>query len=366
MKRLNYSEKLKEFEQLKDYKKFVFRSKELTFSDGVYMGIWFDENKVRIMNSNGELELSVKAQFNDYKNTTCKRKSFNQRLEEFLKIDNLLKYNTSKKNNLKFDDGILVRRWLLSVINNDEFKNNPDVIKQCYKYIEMDFSHIISEGFEKKLIEFVNEKDLYKFDGNSRHIFFSDGKVMSTWFNNFKDRIMDKSNVYYDELLKQYNEYKSRHGISNKVSFEDRLDEFFEADKLKYNANSNILFKDGASMYNWFMNHKQQIFDFNDERCTMIKKEYYTYKKNKPHIKVPFEIRLVEFEKDNDLNKFKRSHKATFVDGVSKSYWFQRNHELIRLLKDDELCISVLSQFERYLNLPDNIRAKASYGKKKK
>ena len=88
MKRLNYSEKLKEFEQLKDYKKFVFRSKELTFSDGVYMGIWFDENKVRIMNSNGELELSVKAQFNDYKNTTCKRKSVNQRLEEFLKIHN--------------------------------------------------------------------------------------------------------------------------------------------------------------------------------------------------------------------------------------------------------------------------------------
>ena len=126
---MTMNEKLKEFVECEDYMKFNGNSiKTYRFSDGKIMSLWFSCNKDKILNSNNDVCIIIKEQYQTYKqmikNTKTKYVSIiystsrlrNSYIEEFANCDDLSKFDASCNIYFKNSD-INMYKWFLKNYN---------------------------------------------------------------------------------------------------------------------------------------------------------------------------------------------------------------------------------------------------------
>ena len=109
------NQKLIEFIEIDDLNKF-YSNGNIKFKDGSSTYRFWIIYKSDIINSNDTLCLRIKEQYNDYKD-----KKFINRLIEFLKMDDSIKFTQPSKKQLSFSDGKGVSSWYL---------NNKNKIKE--------------------------------------------------------------------------------------------------------------------------------------------------------------------------------------------------------------------------------------------
>lgn len=353
----NFDKKIYEFEKEKDLNKFSFRHSEVTFSDGTIMPIWFSTNKEKIFNSNNRMVLSIKKQYSQYK-STLGRISYDVKLKEFLNIKDLIKFNKTVLNNLKFSDGTSVKEWF-EINCNNILSCNDDVCKEIEKqyneYINSEYNIKPNEKiYLNRLKEFEKEKDLHKFSCNHTEVTFSDGVIMPTWFAVNKKKILSSDDKLSISIQNQHKDYKEKQGIFNKVPFEVRLKEFKEEKNLqKFNTSKEeIRFKDGSVMSFWFVNHKQKIISSTTDDGIEVKRQYEEY--NNIRISKTFEDRLQEFYENENPRKFiQNRNEIKFEDGTKVGPWFSHNKRRI-LSSDDITCVLIAIQYYEFKKSSEN------------
>ena len=288
-----------------------------------------------------------------YSNTKL---TFDEKLREFLLEKNYRKFNSSCRD-VYFSDGSIKSAWFYA--NKDYLFNqigkDYDELKKQYKEYKMTQGRSAATR-EDRLKEFLLIDDLDKFNGR-KDVRFQDGVSAYMWF----DRVGKKSLYKIEELKKQYEEYQKMLIINKEKKYQKRLREFEQDssnDKFKPYCHKCI-FSDGINKGSWFLKYKDRILSDKDDISISIQNQYVKYKKKEGKTFKSFEERLIEFEQEESLDKFKQTGcTIKFKDGTNQGAWFSRNHDEIEFLEDNELCISILTQYDKYLNLPENWKAK--------
>ena len=138
-----------------------------------------------------------------------------------------------------------------------------------------------------KLNEFNNYDGLNKFRYDSK-LCFKDGSNMYTWFRYNKEKILSSNDLVCQKISKDYKEYKkisqinydllTKGSINITIAKKNKIIEFesyptFE----KFDPKKNILFKNGESMFDWFIENKNRILNSNDHNFSLISRQYYKY-----------------------------------------------------------------------------------------
>ena len=349
--KISFETKLMEFYNQPDLKKFAFKNRDIKFKNGVYMSIWWSNNKEKIMNLKSKVAKETVKQFNEYQRI-CKRKTFETSVIEFLECSNMEKYNV--QGNVKFKNGSDMGLWFYSHKDRilSSFDKDCIKVKEEYENVYLNsFASMREKQYYDKLVEFEQEQDLIKFNNNKRTLLFSDGRPKSTWFYSHYDELLNSTDDLSKSVQKQFKEYKKQYGISNKVLFIDRINEFIKEENVdKFNPQlRSCFFSDGASMNTWWNNYFKRVFQEYEDLSSIIKKQYESYRKIRDEeVKSLSTIKLDEFVKEENLHKFSSSNKTClFSDGAFMSRWFSYNKNKI-FECNDEKCIEIKKQYEDY------------------
>lgn len=371
-----YNDMLLEFLLEKDLNKFSGLNKTLKFKNGSLMGRWYCNNRKRISLSEDNVSLKVKEQLNKKKQKKeaiskeqriINDETFNNKVLEFYLERSLDKY-VARNGDLRFKDNTVMFTWFSNnknrILNSDD--NICKLIKKQYfeEYLKCSEKtyYLKQKGFEDKLLEFLNEEDLNKFNLKNRTLKFKSGTIMSVWFNNYKNRIIKLNNEISDDVMMQYLKY---YNVTLKEPRYERLykraEEFYKEKNIdKYNIkNENIIFKDNIIMSVWFVNNKHIIFNSDNMYCIKIKEEYENkflplvetskMEKKKNRGLILFEEKLEEFTLENDLNKFNSGNKVIkFKNGSLMGNWFNMNKNMILY---DRKCEDIIKQYCEYKNI---------------
>lgn len=141
---------------------------------------------------------------------------------------------------------------------------------------------------------------------------------------------------------------------------EEKLKEFKEAPKEKFDSSLKLKFKDGTFMYSWFMRNIKNLRKRQDDLSKDIIKEYDEFK----FMKGGFSNKLIELSKMNLEDHYGIS-KLRFKDGTLVNIWLHGNKYKI-INSDSKLGKEVLEKWENLRN-PDVIyeRRKAEFEKAK-
>lgn len=235
-----YDKRLEEFVNDENLNKFNRRGNVL-FKDGASKGLWFMTHKENVLNGTSEYDIKVQEQYKKYKKIDIK--------EEFIKIADESKFDLNCTD-IKLSNGVIASVWFNENKNSlfeSRTKENLEIKRQ---YDEYRFS------FDDKISEFIKEKDFNKFNCNNRSIKFSDGSIISIWFDNHKQKILLSSY----EIRKQYDKYL------NGATYNLRKEEFaLEPNLEKFNMKKKcVYFDDGKCMFGWFKRYKNNILSNND------------------------------------------------------------------------------------------------------
>ena len=208
-------------------------------------------------------------------NNELARKKFLFKLKEFYKEKDLQKFNGSNKT-IKFANGNYMGNWFRDnkkqIFDSNE-TTCKKIQKQYKKYREKLYLEQKETDFTNKIKEFYKEKDLQKFNGNNKTLKFAKGTYMGYWFIGNKNEIFESIDDICKKVQEQYKAYK-------KDKFNKKAKEFYEEQNLeKFDCNKkSIKFKSGSLMGVWFNNNKKEIFNFDDELCLQVLRQYYEYK----------------------------------------------------------------------------------------
>ena len=255
MKILKFEEKLIEFANMKSDEKFT-ESGLAFFSNGARVGNWFYVNKNRIFELNNEISKHILKEYEEFvikreKEIKRKMELTKQKIERFERNCNLF-YNIKDDGKYREDSGIkligdqLAYDWFNAYLNRimgSTLEICKLIIRDYRKYIINEKkAKLIDE--RKKLHEFFCERNYEKFEINS-NIKFKDGTLMYKWFLNNKDKIINSNELICIEIHSQYENYLSYLGLK---------DEFYKHTNLeKYDEDSNIRFRSGALMNDFFV-----------------------------------------------------------------------------------------------------------------
>ncbi len=380
---VTFEMKLEEFANNSDLNKFNFtKRKEIRFSDNGEMPVWWSTNKRRILGLGNELSQVIKKQYEEYK-ILIKRNDYDIRLNEFIEIDDLEKFNYTNKE-IRFKDGSFVNQWFHA---NKKKALNNSIIKKQYELYQKSIKERKDDKFASRLTEFHDLDNIDKFDSNKDTIRFKDGVVMGSWFVANFDRIFSQDTQEVKDIIVDYLLYKEIHGLSNKVSYKKRLNDFYkDKHENKYNLKGKQrMFSDGARKGDWFFRHISQIEGSKELRCLIIMRDYRARTQRIDYVEkynylienydnlseeefdkvfsqitnmskgayLSFEDKLKEFEEEKDLLKFKCKSNLKFVYGSPMWSWF--NHNKDRVLKESKI---VRSQYEQYCKTIKNKKNK--------
>ena len=375
---MNFYEQLKEFIEETDLEKFSDGSK-VKFSNGELMGPWFIKNKKQLTRLNN-LTVSILAeQFKDYntlksKNKVKRYKSFDEKVEEFINEKNLDKFKVGSK--IKFSDGMYMAIWFYGnkekLLNIDQ-KLSKNIFKQFEEYkdgvIKLN-KKLDKEKYNKRIIEFLEETNMKKFEKKDRNIKFSDGTFMSLWFyinfNNIKNSCDDLSK----SIILQYEKYEvdkkeQMEELKKKMDYEKKKEFLEEKSDDKFKSFSNIKFKNGTYMGPWFKKNKKKLEYSDDKPSKLILEQYEAYvKSQKESLEKIWNEKLEEFAKEKNKRKFFPSSKIKFTDGTYMGNWFlyyedqimNSTDELSLKIREEYLSCKVLNGREIRLYLDDSLK----------
>ena len=217
-----FETKLKEFFEEESMDKFMFSSKSPLFKDKKRMGIWFVDNKHIILTTHDYYCEEIKKQYKNYleyeMNLTVDEK-YEKRLIEFCKEKD---YNKFKGDSgITFSDGKSMPGWYHE--NKEKIESANDnfslIIKSQFKYYlqirDIKKMEKRKELYRKKLLSFMQEYDYDKFS-QLGFVEFKDGSHMGTWFNTYKNTILNSNDEISNNIKRQYNEYlKTVDGFNN-------------------------------------------------------------------------------------------------------------------------------------------------------
>lgn len=354
--RVSFNERLAEFISDKNLNKFSYKD-DVRFKDGAKKYVWFIANKNKIILLNNEESKEVFNQLiefnslNKYNNNVSKniRMSFDQKLIAFEKETNLNKFKFADKS-VRFEDGTVMGPWF-SERKNKLFNMNTNVTNSIKKQFEEYESKRKFKFFNDRVEEFISIKNSEKFNINKTDLRFIDGVIVSYWFQVNKNKILNSNDTLCNVIKQEYEQFLNTRNENHEKWFNDYVQEFEKEENVyKFDSNNKeIKFSNGVVMSSWFFNNKKSLLNSNSG-YTAIKKQYDEYKKTCGKKNMPFELRLVEFEKEENMLKFKTSGNVKFKDGCKMDIWFKNNVRKIIKMSNDAYCISILLQYERYVN----------------
>ncbi len=367
--RLTDEEKLFEYLQaIKDNdNKLLSTTTTLTFSNGDKMCEFRHNNKERI-----------------YKRITADNNPFVQRFKEQCDVlvrdffrkpltdeERLFEYlqgmaeNNNKiiprSSSLLFSDGTKMGFFLMKSSGKDKVYNmittdgNPYIEKykeQCEVIIKDYNKKQLSD--EEKLLEYLqamkdNDNKIFAYGSPLK---FSDGRQMSLYWQNNKDRlykmITTEKNIFIEKFREQC-EVLIRDYNKKQLSDEEKLLEYLQAIKENNNKmiyrSTNLLFSDGSQMRHFWhsKSNKKKIYNMITcdgnifieryrEQCEVIIKDY-----NKKQLSD--EERLLEYFQamiQNDNKLIPRNSTLLFSDGLKmKNYWDYENDNIYKMITSD-------------------------------
>lgn len=268
------------------------------------------------------------------------KETFEEKKLEFENMD-LEKFSQGTK--MKFKDGTYTYNWFRN--NRRRMEKESDevslqILNQYNNYFIVKNKKTKQETYLRRVREFEkmnNEKFCIPCS-----LRFSDGALVSSWFNNYKWKLQIGNDELSKSIMNQFDEWKiSKYGVI--LSFEDKLNEFEKASIEKFDTSSRLKFSDGYFMAAWFRNNRKKIENRNDELSLSIMKQYYDCKPLRRLIKLNFEDKLNEFERAS-LDKFDESKEMKFSDDTYMIIWFRNNKSKIEDRCDD-LSKSILKQY---------------------
>lgn len=270
---------LKEFVNIQSLNKFS-RHSEICFSNGKRTYNWFSKNKKEILNSDEEDCKLIQIQFEEYNNfikEDSKRikegiflitKTSEILLKEFINIQNIHKFD--KDSNIFLSNGMTTYEWFLNNANAI-FAEDNELLKQVKgQYFQAKKNKKIINASKDKYY-FYKEKDLYKFNEFST-IELPSKRKSGIWFLQNKEVILSSNNPIDLEIAKQYHSYGIYYALV--------LEFYYQNDFMKFNETSNIRFKSGALMSEWWEVNKEYVLSSDFFLSVLIKKQYEEYVKN--------------------------------------------------------------------------------------
>ena len=360
-----YKNRLKEFLNETNVEKFKRKGSRIKFSDGVFMSPWFYNNFYDIKNSYDDLSKSIILQYDKYESDKkeqmeeLKKKTAYEKKKEFLEEKNNQKFKLYS--NVKFKSGNYMGIWFNRY--KKELKSSDDelsklILEQYERFIENQ-KKCAEKTDNDKLNEFSKEKDLRKFSHGCK-IKFSDGTYMGDWFILNKENIMNANDAVSKIICLQYEKFNLQKKYPEQKKIK-KIKEFAEENDLKkFNTHSELKFKDGTHMGNWFNGHRKELLRMDDDLIGTIFKQYEAYKEtmieeiNESRIRI-FNQKLEEFSLESNLNKFKYCSNVKFSDGSYMVNWFIYNKERI-LNSNDELSLKIQEEYYSYKSLKEEVK----------
>ena len=273
---------------------------------------------------------------------------FLNKIIEFEKEENLDKFNTKNKT-IKFSDGTFMSAWWSRNKSEFRFLIFDEAISIKKQYSEYRRRPKFSKSFTNRLKEFANEPCMQKFNTSDRSLLFSDGGIMSTWWNSLSSKILNLQTPDALAINLQYKEYMDNNTFANvKKRYYEKLKEFKQEENLnKFKPNNDLRFKDNTLMNAWFKNHYFKIISSNDDVSKSIMMQYKKFCEEQKR-RLSFEEKLLEFEREEDLQKFNKNNKTIkFTDGCIKSNYWNSNKKRIYSL-NNVISKSIIKQHEDY------------------
>lgn len=252
----------------------------ILLSNGINSHYWFLKNKKEIFDSNDPDCKLIKKQYDEHKKAMkeriakLKKQSFHMNgfnadiANEFKNIKDIKKFD--RDSNIFLSNGMLACDWFIANVHSileDECGMYKEIRKQYYNAKKT--QRII--GKTKDKYYFFKDKRLYKFNEFSGIELPS--KVMSgVWFLQNKESILNSDNPVDVEIAKQYYEYEIYYALV--------LEFYYKKDLLKFNEHSNVRFKSGSLMADWWEVNKEKILSSNFFLDEFIKKQYEEYLSN--------------------------------------------------------------------------------------
>ncbi len=265
-----------------------------------------------------------------------------RRINEFSFLDNLEKFN--ENSSITFSDGVLMGPWfaknkyVVFLLDDYYFK---EIKKDYKKYCIMGSEPILSADYEFKqeLKYFLSIQDINKFSYESM-LTLKDGTLTSVWFLENLPKIKASNTKEALLVIKQYNYYLKT--LSPKA-FCQRVEYFSSyASPDKFSIETDICFPDGLSFRTWFLKHKKRIFESTTPSCKAIVRQFEAYERyNHPDL-------LFVFMKKEGYNKFEKSSKLRFYNGMVMSTWFYQNFEQL-FLEETKDTLEIRRQYNEFL-----------------
>lgn len=263
------------------------------FHKGNKMGSWFHKNIDIIKEMNNQTAKNVILEYNmssfnleqDISIIDSNKTVFEEKLREFFEEKDEYKFMLFSKAPL-FKDKTHMGIWFVDnkhIILTSHNYYCEEIKKQYQNYLEREKCMTANEKYENRLVEFCKEEDYNKFKADGK-ITFADGFSMYIWYFENKEKI-DSNNDKICEMIKQQFEHYMKIKDTNRASlkkdlYRRRLLLFMqEEDYGKFKRSSFCQFKDGVNMSDWFVIHKNEILNSNDEVSNKIKVQYEEYLK---------------------------------------------------------------------------------------
>lgn len=267
---------VKEFANINNLDKFSQNS-HILFSNGISCYYWFLKNKKEIFDSNNTDCKLIKRQYDEY---TKKEEQRTKNLEirnfkknrlnadivsEFKSIKDIRKFD--KDSNIFLSNGMTTYEWFMANIQNilaDDCGMYKEIKEQYYSAKKT--QKIIRKKKDKYY--FYKEERLHKFNEFSG-IELPSKIISGVWFLQNKESILNSDNPIDVEIAKQYHKYEMYYAL---------VFEFYnKKDLLKFNEFSNVRFKSGSLMSDWWEVNKENILSSDFFLDELIKKQYEKY-----------------------------------------------------------------------------------------
>ena len=359
-KGLSFEEKLLEaYKYLQENKCLPMKSnKTIKFSDGVLMGSWLNNNKLKLeeMSQNNEQAQAIVDELKRRKGL-----SFEEKLLEAYKYLQENKYLPNQiDKTIKFSDGSFMGLWLyVNKVKLEEMSQNDEQVRVIIN--ELNSQKGLS--FEKKLEEVYDYLLEYGELPNlgDKQIKFNDGVLISSWLSNNKLKLEEMSQN--DEQARAIiNELKRRRGLS----FEEKLLEaykYLQENKCLPNINDKtIKFSDGPFMGVWLYVNKVKLEDMsqNDERARVIINELNSQRS------LSFEEKLNEvygYLQENKCLPNQRDKTIKFSDGSFMGSWLNSNKlKLEEMSQKDEQVQVIINELKNLNGLSFEEKLDEVYG----
>ena len=289
-------------------------TKNSVFSNGSLMIEFIYENKKRLEQENND---KVKFILNYWNQRNLSNEDKVKEAYLFLQVNGFLPSKSNRK--FSFSDGSYLGYWIYA---------HYDVIKQMDdEYSKVIINYICKNKltFEDKLDEIYNYLLNYNELPSDKNVKFSNGQIMM-YFLNHNRRKIETLNDEKSLLIKKYWD-----GFQ-KLSFADKVREFYAICLNDVQITSDSKFSDGVNIKNWLHDNKRRLKQIDDDNFKNILINFFGN---------TFEEKVVEaynYICENESIPFQSNKDIKFSDGSYMGMWFANNKRKI-YYSDDEMVV---------------------------